>query len=100
MNVATPVPPPATPRVPERVGANVTVLPLAVMVMFGVRPLNAVVVVASVTAGPVWSWPAGPIEVIAEVRAELLIIMGDDPITVNPEQDTEPEQEADVVAAP
>lgn len=63
--VDEPVPPPPTPKRPANVFAKVIVLPLAVIVVEAVRPLNAVDEVAKVTAGPVWSAPTGPIEVTA-----------------------------------
>ncbi len=63
-----PVPPPPAPRRPARVLPNVMVLPEAVIVVLAVSPLNAVDDVASVTAGPVWRAPTGPIEVSAAVK--------------------------------
>ena len=47
---------------------KVMVFPAAVMVVEAVRPWYAVDEVAKVTAGPDWSAPMGPSEVIALVR--------------------------------
>lgn len=65
---ATPVPPPAAPRTPAKVLAKVMVFPEAVMVVDAVRPWYAAAEVAKVMAGPDWSAPTGPIEVIALTR--------------------------------
>ena len=57
------MPPPATESVPESEGVKVSVSPEPTTVVPIVRPLNDPVEVAIVTAGPSWSWLAGPIEV-------------------------------------
>ena len=57
-----PVPPPATVSVPESDGAKVSVFPAPVIVIAEVRPFVVFEEDAIVTAGPVWSWPAGPME--------------------------------------
>jgi hypothetical protein len=59
---------PAFVSAPLSDGVKVMVLPVAVMVVPRVRPLKVPVEVARVTAGPVWSAPAGPIEVTAVER--------------------------------
>ncbi len=53
MKDETPVPPPATVRVPESVGAYVIVFPAAVMVIAEVRPFVVEDDDAIVIAGPV-----------------------------------------------
>src|ERR1700683_1206892 len=58
-----PVPPPATVIMPDREGAKVVVFPAAVMVSADVSPFAVLVEVASVTVGPLWVWPLGPIDV-------------------------------------
>ena len=50
-----PVPPPPAVNSPANVLAKVMVFPAAVMVVEAVRPWYAVLEVAKVTAGPVWS---------------------------------------------
>lgn len=56
---------PALLRVPVIVGVYVRVFPLPTMVRPVVRPLKEPVLVAWVMVGPVWSWVAGPKEVMA-----------------------------------
>lgn len=70
------------------------------MTRFEVSPLKAEVEVARVCVAPVCSCPAGPREVIAVVRAELVIVGETEPTTVKEEHDTLPEHVAEEVAVP
>jgi hypothetical protein len=74
-----PVPPPATPRMPESVGVNVCVLLEPWMVMPAVSPLKDEVDVARVWVPPVCVCPVGPSAVMPEPLVESVVPVSERP---------------------